>query len=247
MTAGLEDGTYDLLRLAPLSTRQIVLAKLAAALRPLRSLVMVSIMARLILMLALGWSKALFEMRASLNPAVFSIRATMPPVIGGMIYGISVWGYQLWELLARQIDAIQISSLWPVWLLYYLLQPAIDLALFAGAGLCAVSWARTRTGGLLSAAGLGAALWIGGYLAERMAAVTASSMWLLSTGSRLFVTAVQWLPGIPAMDGSYIVIGWPFEAMLAAIILAKLALLWLLFGIASRQMAARYGVAQGSA
>jgi hypothetical protein len=232
----------DLLRLSPLPDRQIVLAKLAAALRPLLPLLIIATTARLALILTLEWSRTLFDMRAMLNMALMSIRASMPPIVADVIYGNIVWGYQLWELLARQADAIRSAGLWPPWLIDYLLQPSIDLALFTAIGLLAAGRARTRTGALQGALGLAAVVWIGGYLAERALAIGASGLWDLSAGSPFLVAVVQWTPGMPAMDGGYIVTGWPFAVMLIGVIAGKLGLLWLLGGVASRQVTARYGM-----
>lgn len=232
-----ETQADDLLRLTPLLSRPIVLAKLGAALRPILVWPIVATTTRLLLFLATspGWADALFELRQSMNPAWFPFLATMPPAIGQAIFKPAFWGYGLWQTFAQQIDAVRMTGIGSLWLAYYLLQPLLDFFLFTSLGLFAASKAHTRAAGLSAALGLGAATWILGYLGERVLSVLITLLWPTERPFGLFVTPPLWMVGMPAMDGGFIVIGGPFETMFVLIIIVKASLLLWLFRTTNQQ------------
>lgn len=228
----------DLLRLSPLPPRQIVLAKLGAALRPFLLWPIVVTAARLLLLLAdtPGWAGALFEQRASMNPAWLPFLMKMPPAIGQTVFKPAFWGFQLWETFSRQLDAVWMTGIGPLWLIYYLLQPLFDFVLFTGLGLFAASRARTRAGGLSAALGFAMVVWVLGYVGERALSVLVTLLWSMERPFGMVVTPPEWMIGMPAMDGGFIVVIGPFETMLVLVVIVKVGLLLWLFYATNQQL-----------
>lgn len=226
----------DLLRLSSLPTRQIVLARLGAMLRPLLLWPLIIMPARCFLftVAALEWGYAGYVLP---NTAWLNFLATMPPAFGQAMDNLARWGDWLWFLYPARISAIQVvDSGWP-WLVYYLFQPLFDFMLFTSLGLFAASRARTRAGGLSAALGLAMVAWILGYVGERALSVLIMLLWPMKHPyTSLAGDPPRWMVGMPAMSSSVIANGGPFVAMLVLITVIKLGLLLWLFYAAKQQL-----------
>ncbi len=137
ISAEVEGDRLSLLRVTPIPTREIVLAKFGAVIRQLR-LPMAAVMV----------SRGVFLVGcAILIPLLIATTSQPAPTT---IPGSAL---TTWEALTYGLDAVFALIIGLMWLIYYLAEPFISTYLFGALGIFASSLSRTRTGGLFAAAG----------------------------------------------------------------------------------------------
>ncbi len=188
ISAEVEADTYALLRITPLSAREIVLAKFGAAVHQFRLPVLAIALIRALFVLgtvaffaALMAGSALEEPLRLLLP---SVAASVPLQTSYILAGVTA-------LLAALFL-----------LIYFLANPALLTLLYAAVGMLASSWARTRSGGLMAAIGLRVALWTAAYILSQAFTFSFS---LLSIPLSTLPTAPVWLERLAALEPSLMV------------------------------------------
>ncbi len=227
LSSEVEAETYDLLRVTPLPVHEIVLAKFSASFQqfrlPLTAVILtrgIFILGLLVLGILLVASNAtpLGSSLATLSSPPLAAEAGLPAasVAVSVIAGASV-------LLAGLL-----------WFLYFLVAPVLSTFIYAAIGLLASAWARTRTGGLVGAAGLRVALWIASYIAGQFISVLFSMLTVPVLALPSMPLGLQRLLGLnPAL----LVLGGASAAMIWALVLtaAQLAVGLLLLYMAARR------------
>jgi hypothetical protein len=120
-------------------------------------------------------------------------------------------------------------AVWVPWLTYYVLQPGLDVVLFAAAGMLFASHVRTQNEGSAVAFSAALAMLIFGYLGER--ALSVGLAWLLpgaGTQAPTIIPLPVWAFGLPAVSSGFIAIYGFAEWLVFPIIAVKLAALWML-------------------
>ncbi len=121
-----------------------------------------------------------------------------------------------------------------VWFIYYLAAPTLSTLIFSALGLLASAWARTRAGGLIGAAGLRVALWVGSYVAGQFASVFFS---ILTLPAFALPTTPLWLERVEALDPALLVFGGALAAIawIAVLVIVQLGVALALLYAASRR------------
>ena len=212
ISSEVEADTFSLLRLTPVTTRQIVLAKFGAAFRQFRlPLVLVAIvrLAFVIGGIVLGIVLILSSVSGTTTPGIATPAPAVPlPSLGaGTILGWGIAG-----------AAVLVALL--AWLAYFLISPFISTTIFAAVGLLGSAWARSRAGGLTAAIGFRMGLWAASYVAGQIITVAIT---LISMPLSLIPTAPGWLDQVVTQEPS---------ALVAAA--AVIAVLWLAISAAGQ-------------
>lgn len=187
ISAEMEAQSYAFLRLTPIPTREVVLAKYSAAVREVRTPVIAVMVTRLGTIII-----------GAIYLAILSVVAMNNPTFGGAPSSSGAPGGAPVELLPLLVDltpvlgqgVLAVASLCiagVIWLIYFLLQPVLDVLLFSAVGLLASSLARTRGSGLLVAGGIRLGLWAASYVASQ----------ILSLFLQLLVVPLAYLPTAP--------------------------------------------------
>jgi len=151
LSGDVEAGRLEMLRVTPLTAREIVLAKFGAVMRQLRLPLATVAVLRAIFLIAV-----VLMLFAAVGGE--QVNAGSPgasePLAPSLALGLLVNGL---FLLATAL----------LWLLYYLLQPFLRTALFAALGVFASAYSRTRAGGLFTAAGFRVGYFVVAYIASQ--------------------------------------------------------------------------------
>jgi hypothetical protein len=205
ISAEVEADTFSLLRLTPVTTRQIVLAKFGAAFRQFRlplALVAIVRLAFVIGGIALVIALIVTSIPSAATPGVVTPApaAPLPGPGAGTILGWGIAG-----------AAVLVAAL--LWLAYFLISPFISTTIFAAVGLLGSAWARSRAGGLTAAIGFRMGLWAASYVAGQIITVAIT---LISVPLSVIPAAPGWLDQAVTQEPS---------ALVAAA--AVMAVLWL--------------------
>ena len=211
----------------PLSVEQIAGIKLGVVLHQVRVPVIVAVAVR-ILLAVVAW------IRPDLPAALFMSTASLalgrlPPAVPRFVLTISQTGYSALEAAFRQFEMLHYLAVWVPWLTYYVLQPGLDVVLFAAAGMLFASHVRTQNEGLAVAFSAALAMLIFGYLGER--ALSVGLAWLLpgaGTQAPTIIPLPVWAFGLPAVSSGFIAIYGFAKWLVFPIIAVKLAALWVL-------------------
>lgn len=215
VSSEIEAQTYGLLRLTPLSAREIVLAKFGVAVRQLRAPMAVVIVVRLVGMV--GLAAVLGALIVAGIAAVPAMSSTPPlPLRASPMFSADVVSFALGLLATGPAVIAAILS----WLAYYLVSPVLGLVLFASTGMLASTWARTRAGGVAVAAGMRVVLWMLSYVFSQVisTAISLLSMPLMMLTSTPALWE-DWLAGLPP-----IAIGFGGAALAGIWVLGMLAI-----------------------
>lgn len=152
ISAEIEAQTFALIRLTPIQVREIVLAKLGAVFQQLRLPIIVTMISRIIVVIC--------AILTVIGLAVFARVASapgaplIPPIPGSPIIN-----------MAAGLGGLLLLVLWIV---YYLLQPALSVMLYSTVGLFASSLTKTRANGLIGAIGMRLGLWVVSYITNQI-------------------------------------------------------------------------------
>lgn len=195
ISAEIEAETYGLLRLTPISPRQIVLAKYAAVLNQVRTPVIMVLLVRLTLVVG----TILVLAGALLIGAWLGNTLGIPPVpLPTLATGMLLASY----LIAGAFALVAVV----LWIVFFVMQPALDVMLFAALGVFASSLARTRANGLLAAGALRLVLWMGSYIVGQLFSTLFS---LAAMPVMLLPVMPEWLqqtagsPAVLVMGGAF--------------------------------------------
>lgn len=191
ISAEVEAQTYRLLRVTPIPARQIALAKFGAAFWQLRvpltfvmvirGFLMVSVLVIAIIFISIA------EVWPDIGAFLLSAFQTEPAsVVINVVAGAGVLGSVL--LLVA----------------FYLIQPALNVLLFAAVGLFASSVAKTRSTGLLGAAGLRIVLWMISYVFSQ---IITAIIQLMLLPIMLIPAGYTWLDKMMATQPGLLVLG----------------------------------------
>jgi len=215
ISAEIEAQSYALLRLTPIPTRQVVLAKYGAALQQLRlplivvavlrALCIVGSVAFLVALIAAGSSSSV----AQTNPAIV---APTPPSLPLLSSAPGIVSY----LISGVVGLLALLA----WFLYYLLNPALTTMIYGAIGLMASSWSRTRASGVLTALAVRVGLWAVNYVLSQVAWTSLSlALSLITLPVALLTSPPTWLEGLLSFDLGLLVL---LVAVLAMLVLALL-------------------------
>jgi hypothetical protein len=207
ISAEIEADTYGLLRLTPLTAREIVLAKLGATFRQFRVPLIAATGARAAFAVgAVLWVGALLLVESTGTGPSSGVPGTAIPLSAGEIAGLILPGL-----------AVLAAAL--VWFAYYLAGPALGVLMYTALGMLASAWSRSRSGGVVLAFGLRVALWAASYVGGQFASMTFS---LLAVPIFALSMTPAWLerlfsgpPGPAMLLLSALAVGW--VAFLAAL------------------------------
>nr|MBN1229375.1 hypothetical protein [Anaerolineae bacterium] len=162
ISAEVEADTLGLLRLTNMPSRQITLAKFSAAMQQIKAPVIAVILTRFLFLIGLPVGVLLLLLVYS-SPVAGGGSAPLPDISSLNVPA---------GLVASYLIAVGIVLVFALLLaVYYLVSPILEVAIFASVGLFASTWARTRTGGLLTAVGARVVLGAVSYLLSQMAGV----------------------------------------------------------------------------
>jgi len=201
ISAEIEADTFGLVRLTLIPIREIVLAKFGAAIRELRTPVMVVVGTRAFLLCAIPGLvvMALFYAVASLGSAPANGGATSPGGLGSLLVPATMLGLVA-GLQASFLALISLLVAAALWLIYYFFQPILDMMLFSAVGVAASTLARTRASGLFAGFGLRVGLWAGACVLNQIMSSAISifltPMLMLSTANSAIADALANDPGI---------------------------------------------------
>jgi hypothetical protein len=155
----------DLLLLANVPPRDVFRIRLAAVLIPLRLPILVITLMRAILVALLlvaepNFTFWLFDITSGVIPAL-----PMPPLI---VAALNSFTFQMFEVWTQRLDMIRQHWSFPPWALYYIVQPVLDVLLYAAVASTLSARASTRGSGLVLASAGAAVLWILAYFAEHL-------------------------------------------------------------------------------
>jgi hypothetical protein len=231
ISSEVEAETYHLLRATPIPAREIVLAKFSAAFRQFRLPLIVVALTRATFVLgviALAVILLASEVTASgpsapaPTPAVPTPAVPLPgPAVAAQ--AVSVASATLAVLLAAV-----------VWFAYYLAAPTLGTLIFAALGMLASSWARTRAGGLIGAAGLRVALWVGSYMTGQFSTVFFS---LLALPAFALPTTPLWLERVQSLNPALLVLAGAVGAIawVLLLVIAQLGVTLALLYVSARR------------
>lgn len=208
LSSEVEAETYDLLRVTPLPVHEIVLAKFSASFQQFRLPLTTVILTRGVFILGLLALGSLL-VASNATPLSSSLAAPSPPLVSEA------------ELSAASVAASVIvgaSALLAglIWFLYFLAAPVLGTFIYAAIGLLASAWARTRTGGLVGAAGLRAALWVASYIAGQFVSVFFS---VLTVPVLALPSTPLWLQRLLGLNPALLVLSGASVAMIWALVL----------------------------
>ncbi|GAB4475785.1 MAG: hypothetical protein Kow00124_17190 [Anaerolineae bacterium] len=176
ISAEVEGERLSLLRVTPLPTREIVLAKFGAVIRQLRLPMAAVTVARGVFLV--GCAILIPLLISTTDPGTPLIPIATSPMPAG-------------EALTYALDAIFGLVIGVMWLIYYLAEPFLSTYLFGALGIFASSLSRTRTGGLFAAAGFRFAYAALVYVLSQMFSVVVT---LVMTPLMLATSAAPSLP-----------------------------------------------------
>ncbi len=181
ISAELEADTYALVRITLIPPREIVLAKFGAAIRELRRPVMAVLITRTLLLIMIPTLLIL--------ALVYAVSTALPAPGGGAAppSPSSVGPVTLLPLSVMATSTLGVVSVIVAVLLglvYYFVQPMLDMMLFAAIGIAASTMSRTRASGLFAGFGLRVALGIAACMANQV----------ISSAVSLVLTPVLILP-----------------------------------------------------
>jgi hypothetical protein len=200
ISAEIEADTYGLLRLTPLTAREIVLAKLGAAFRQFRVPLIATTLARAAFVVGMAlWVGALLLVESTGTGPPSGVSGTPIPLPAGEVAGLILPGL-----------AVLAAAL--IWLVYYLAGPALGVLMYATLGMLASAWSRSRSGGVVLAFGLRVALWMASYVGGQLVSISLS---LLTVPLFALSTTPAWLdrllsgpPGPAMLLLSMLAVGW---------------------------------------
>jgi hypothetical protein len=200
ISAEVEAETYGLLRLTLIPSKEIVLAKYAAAMRELRQPIGAVIVLRIATILAGVVTILIFVTvgLSGLGPSPSGMPSSSPELIE------IIPQETVLSLLASGAAAIIVSiGAAALWLIFFLVQPILDALLYASVGIFASTMSRTRSGGLFMAGGVRVGLWALSYVASQFIGVGISLLTVPMTG----IPAVAlWLADLQNMSPGTIII-----------------------------------------
>jgi hypothetical protein len=206
ISAEIEADTYGLLRLTPLTAREIVLAKLGAAFRQFRVPLAAATLARAAFAVGMALWVGVLLVESSGTGSSSGVPGASVPLPVGEIAGLIVPG------LAALVAAL-------IWFVYYLAGPALGVLMYTTLGMLASAWSRSRSGGVVLAFGLRVALWMASYVGGQLVSISLS---LLTVPIFALSTTPAWLdrllngpPGPAVLLLSMLAVGW--VAFLAAL------------------------------
>ena len=212
ISAEVEAETYKLLRVTPLSAREIVLAKFGAAFRQLRDPLLFLVALRLLLV-----GGTVLTLTLSLT----TVEGATPSVVLSDVPSVSP------SVVLLLLDVLSVGMVGLLWLLYYLLRPFLSILLFSAVGMLGSSLARTRVGGLLAAGGLRVALGTAGYVLSQVVSTILSltlGPFLAFNGPPSWLQALLVRPALVVLGGAGVGAVWLFVVMLFQIGLVTLFL-----------------------
>ncbi len=178
ISAEIEAETYGLLRLTPLTTREIVLAKLGATFRQFRVPLIATTLARAVFVIGIAlWASVLLLVESTGTGPSPGVPGTSVPLPVGEIAGLILPGL-----------AVLAAAL--IWFIYYLAGPALGVLMYTALGMLASAWSRSRSGGVVLAFGLRVALWMASYVGGQLLSISFS---LLITPFLALSTTPGWL------------------------------------------------------
>jgi hypothetical protein len=200
ISAEIEADTYGLLRLTPLTAREIVLAKLGATFRQFRVPLAATTLARAVFVVGIAlWGGVLLLTESAGTGPSPGVPGTPAPLPVGEIAGLIVPGL-----------AVLAAAL--IWLVYYLAGPALGVLMYTALGMLASSWSRSRSGGVVLAFGLRVALWMASYLGGQLVSVALSLLtvpiFALSTNPARLERLLSGPPGPAMLMLSALAVGW---------------------------------------
>jgi hypothetical protein len=159
-----EDSDY-LLLLANIPPRDAFRIRLAAVLNTLRLPILVTTVMRVILVALLlvaepNFTFWLFDITSVFNPTM--------PIPPRMVAALNSFTFQMFEVWSQRLDMIRPHWSFPPWALYYIVQPVLDVLVYAAVASTLSARASTRGSGLSLAAASAAVLWILAYFAEHL-------------------------------------------------------------------------------
>jgi hypothetical protein len=206
ISAEVEAQTFHLLRATPMPVEQIVLAKFGATFRQVRLPVAAIIVLRILLIV--GTVAAIIAALVLIPDANPSAPPSLPPGAEPTIEALP--GSALAAVVAGVVAFVVLSVLW---LAYFLARPVLNAMLFVAIGLFGSTLGKTRSGGLIAAFGIRAALWAVSYILSQVVS-TGTSLLL----SPLFVYGsplLRWLealvdrqPALAILAGTAVVAAW---------------------------------------
>lgn len=191
ISAEVEAETFGLLRLTPISAREIVLAKFGATFRQFRLPLVVIAVVRAVV--ALGMAGLLVAL-------IVANIIDAPPSPGALPPLASLPGGQAVLLVAAGL-AVLLAVL--VAAVYYLLGPALQTFLFTALGMFASSLSGTRAGGLMLAGGSRVALWMVSYV---LGQVLSAAVSLLLFPLMAVSTTPSWVTQLDTVEPAALVL-----------------------------------------
>lgn len=224
ISAEVEAETYPLLRLTPISPREIVLAKLGAAFNQLRLPVVTIMISRLIAVIG-GIALLIFYSIVLSNTGVSP--GTSPAQPPSLEIPIETGITQLLPILTGVIGLLVAGVVWLM--TYAFFKPFVDILLFLAVGLFASSLARTRSGGLFTAGGIRVALWVIGYVFSQVVSSSLSIFML----PLMLPANMSWLERLATDRPDLLLLGGAAITVIVALvtIAAEFALTLLLLNI----------------
>ncbi len=226
ISSEVEAETYHLLRATPIPVREIVLAKFSAAFRQFRLPLIVVALTRATFVLGVI-ALAVILLASEITASGPSAPAPTPavPLPGPAVAAQAV-------SVASAVVAVLLAAV--VWFAYYLAAPTLGTLVFAALGMLASSWARTRAGGLIGAAGLRVALWLGSYVTGQFATFTFS---LLALPAFALPTTPLWLERAQSIDPALVVFAWAVGAIawVLVLVIAQLGVTLALLYVSARR------------
>lgn len=192
LSSEVEAETYGLLRITPVPPREVVLAKFGAAFRQFRLPLAAIAAARLLFVVG-----AVVYVIVLLSTEVAgSVSGTLPSVPQIVLpFGPLVASY----IVAGIAALVALLML----LLYFLIEPASTTLIYAAVGMLASAWARTRSGGLMTAIGFRAALMGISYILSQVIGVAFS---LLALPLMALPASPIWLERVTMLEPSIVIL-----------------------------------------
>jgi hypothetical protein len=155
----------DLLLLANVPPRDVFRIRLAVVLNTLRLPIFVITLMRAILVALLLVAEPNFTFWLYDITSVFNPTLPMPPLI---VAELNSFTFQMFEVWSQRLDMIRDHWSFSPWALFYIVQPVLDVLLYAAVASILSARASTRGSGLVLALAGAAMLWILAFFAEHL-------------------------------------------------------------------------------